>query len=127
MVRKAGLGVVVLLTGAMLAAAPHSALHLELTKSEPAKGATLTQSPSAIQLWYSQEPQVKLTTVKLTGPAGELDLKPVTVVGEDGKHLSAPVPGALAPGAYTVAWRTLARDGHVVNGEFGFSIAAPAP
>ena len=60
----------------------------------------------------------------MTGPAGTVDLKPVTIVGEDAKHLTAPVAATLAPGGYTVEWRTLARDGHVVNGEFGFTIAA---
>lgn len=123
MKRRAG-GLVSILAAAMLliAAAPHAAMHLKLDRSEPAKDASVAASPAAIQLWYSQEPQVRLTTVKLTGPAGTMDLKPVSVVDGDGRHLSAPVARPLAAGAYTVAWRTLAKDGHVVSGEFGFRV-----
>ena len=33
----------------------------------------------------------------------------------------------MAAGAYTVAWRTMAKDGHVARGTFAFKIgAAPA-
>jgi methionine-rich copper-binding protein CopC len=37
-----------------------------------------------------------------------------------------PIRGALAPGAYTVEWRTMAGDGHPVSGRFGFSVRPPA-
>lgn len=123
MKRRLGGLVSILAAGLLLtAAAPHAAMHLKLDRSEPAKDASVAAAPAAIQLWYSQEPQVKLTTVKLTGPAGTVDLKPVTAADDDGSHLSAPVGQSLAAGAYTVAWRTLAKDGHVVSGEFGFHV-----
>ena len=100
--------------------------HLQLVKSEPANEAHVTNSPSAIQLWYSQAPQLKLTYVKLTNPDGKvLDLKPIEPVAGDARHLSAHVPTALAAGEYIVAWRTLSRDGHAVNGKFTFQVDAP--
>lgn len=119
--RLAGLGTLLALA-LMAGAAPHSAMHLKLEKSEPVADASVAASPAAIHLWYNQDPQVKLTTVKLTGPAGALELKPVAVVDGDARHLSAPVGTTLAAGRYTVGWRTLAKDGHVVSGEFGFTI-----
>jgi methionine-rich copper-binding protein CopC len=97
--------------------------HLQLLKSEPANEAHLTESPSEVHLWYNQAPQVKLTSVKLTSPDGNvLELKPVTAVAGDTKHLAVQVPAPLGAGAYTVAWRTLARDGHAVNGKIAFQI-----
>jgi hypothetical protein len=108
-----------------LLAAANSMRHLQLLKSEPANEAHVSNSPSAIHLWYSQEPQVKLTYVKLTGPDGKVqDLKPIEPVAGDAKHLSARVPAALPAGAYSVAWRTMSRDGHAVNGKFTFQVDA---
>jgi len=109
----------------LLGANRGSMRHLQLLKSEPANAAHLTDSPSAIHLWYNQEPQLKLTNVKLTRPDGQvLDLKPIEPVAGDNRHLSARVPAPLEAGVYTVAWRTLARDGHAVNGKFTFHLDA---
>ncbi len=107
----------------LMGAAPHSVLHLHLEKSDPAKDAALAASPEAVHLWYSEAPELKLTTVKVTGADGKaITLEPVAVVDNDSKHVAAPVATPLAAGAYTVAWRTLSKDGHPVSGEFGFTI-----
>jgi methionine-rich copper-binding protein CopC len=38
--------------------------------------------------------------------------------------LNVAVTGAMRPGAHTVAWRTMSSDGHVVRGEFRFTLAS---
>lgn len=105
-----------------LIGATAAARHLRLVKSEPMADAVVTGAQQ-IQLWYSEEPALKLTTLKLTGPDGHAhDLEPAVVEG-DGKHLAAPV-SALADGAYTLLWRTQSKDGHVVSGTLGFTVKA---
>jgi methionine-rich copper-binding protein CopC len=41
--------------------------------------------------------------------------------------VTAPVTGTLAPGAYSVDWRTMAADGHVVRGTIRFTVRRAAP
>jgi methionine-rich copper-binding protein CopC len=82
-------------------------------------------SPSELRLWFSQVPQESSTSARIIqGDA------PVDVMGglaqdpDDPKVFAAPFTTPLAPGSYLVAWRTMAADGHVVRGEFGFSVTA---
>ena len=110
-----------LLVGAM-AAAP--ALHFKLDKSEPDNGSE-TVSPEAVKLWFSQEPQAKSTSIRLIDSAGEpVTTGDVVQDSENGKLQSIQVLTKLAPGAYTVAWRSMASDGHVVRDDFGFTVLA---
>ncbi len=115
-----GLLAVTLLLGAMPAD-----LHLRLERAEPAVDGEITAAPDAIRLYFSQEPQIKLTTVKLTdGSGAEVQVGDAMAVGGDGKVVAAAVKGEMKPGKYTVVWRTMAKDGHVVRGEFAFSLRA---
>ena len=123
--RSARLAFLAAATLVLGAAGSNPALHLRLVKSEPARDATVSESPAAIQLWYNQPPQLRLTKVRLSGPDGSaIELKPVDLVDGDDSHLAAHVPATLQQGAYVVTWRTMARDGHAVSGEFGFRIGA---
>ena len=99
--------------------------HLHLLKSVPAKNTTVTAAPDSIRLWFSQAPELKLTTVKLSGPGtAAIELSPLAK-GDSGL-VAAGVKGEMAAGAYSVAWRTMSKDGHVVSGTFGFKVGAPA-
>lgn len=99
--------------------------HLQLDRSHPAADTTVA-SPSEIRLWFSQVPQAEATSLRLIR-----DGSPVSTVGElkpdaaDASIFAAPVQGTLADGSYTVSWRTMAADGHVVRGDFAFTVRAP--
>lgn len=96
-----------------------AALHLRLTKSEPAKDSVVATAPKEIKLWYSQKPQLRLSRVTLTGPAGEVATGAIV---QDSLLLRAPITGAMAAGAYTVSWLTASSDGHPIRGTFGFTV-----
>ena len=99
-------------------------IHFELDKSSPAADATVT-SPSSIDLWFTQVPQEESTSVRLVDAAGELvPTAGVVQDPEDGKHQSVAVNHTLPAGTYTVAWRSMASDGHVVRDDFAFQVAA---
>jgi methionine-rich copper-binding protein CopC len=126
--RTVSITVVLLLAGAALLATPRSAsssFHLRLLRSDPAADTTLTTAPAAIRLWFSEPPQVAVTTVLLTNSAGTTVAtgKPTRAAAKDAP-VSAPVQGTLTPGAYHVAWKTMSADGHAVRGEFSFTLKA---
>lgn len=118
--RGAGL-VTVAASALLLAAATRAPFHLHLVKSVPEANATVVAPPDSIRLWFSQPPELAVTTVRVTGPgATKVALSPLA--RRDSTLVVAALRGKIAPGAYTVAWRTMAKDGHVARGTFGFSV-----
>jgi hypothetical protein len=111
-------------TIALLAlAAWRAPFHLHLLKSVPAANATMPSAPESIRLWFSQPPELAVTSVKVTGPGSAVvPLAPLS--GGDSSLVVAPVKGKMAAGAYTVVWRTMAKDGHVARGTFAFKVNA---
>jgi methionine-rich copper-binding protein CopC len=104
-------------------AAWRAPFHLHLLKSLPAANATMASAPESIRLWFSQPPELAVTSVKVTGPGSTVvPLAPLS--GGDSSLVVAPVKGRLAAGAYTVVWRTMAKDGHVARGSFAFKVNA---
>jgi len=104
-------------------AAASATFHLALDKSSPSEGAALTEVPSEIRLWFTQEPQAAGTAIRLM--ASDSTLVPVgdvAVDAGDAKVFSVAVDD-LADGSYSVIWRAMAADGHVVRGEFGFTLS----
>lgn len=95
--------------------------HLHLLKSVPAANATVSGAPQVIRLWFSQPPELGVTSVKVTGPASAAVALAPLAAG-DSAVVIAPVKGKMAAGAYTVAWRSMAKDGHVARGTFAFTI-----
>lgn len=109
--------------GVVALAAWTAPFHLHLVKSVPAADATVTAAPDSLRLWFSQVPELGVTTVKLTGPgAAAVALAPLAK--GDSSLVVAAVKGKMAAGAYTVAWRTMAKDGHVARGTYGFKVGA---
>ena len=92
------------------------------SKSAPEKDATLDQSPTQIQVWFTQDPEPAVSRLSLEGPAGEVVLGDTEVA--DNRSLVAAVPRSLTPGTYTINWRSAGDDGLVQRGDFSFSIRA---
>jgi methionine-rich copper-binding protein CopC len=114
--------------GAAVAARPAAvraetaAFHLHLLRSSPAADSTVA-SPAAVQLWFTESPQLAVTRVRMTGPRDRaVRLGRVRAGAEH--SVSANVQGRLAPGRYTIAWRTMSRDGHPMHGSIPFTVAA---
>ena len=107
---------------ALLATPAALLAHTHLVRSEPAANARLAASPASIELWFSEAPELKMTSLDLLDSAGTRIA--LGAVGGSGVHLTAPIVGTLAPGRYTVVWKTAAADGHVSDGRFFFVVAA---
>ena len=106
-----------------LALANQTSAHATLVKSSPAADAVLTQQPSAIQAWYSEEVAVKGSFIRLYDSADKL-LASGGVDLTDHHHESMKLtPPLLSPGTYTIKWHAIsADDNHVTQDEFRFTV-----
>lgn len=95
--------------------------HALLESSEPADGATLTESPSEIVLRFTEAPEPALSSIVLLDTTGaELEVGEPTA--QDPRALSVSAPD-LAEGVYTITWRTVSQvDGHPSGGAFAFGV-----
>jgi methionine-rich copper-binding protein CopC len=106
------------------AAAPLDSYHFGLSKSTPAADAVV-ESPEAVRLWFTQVPQDNSVSIRLINAAGDaLETGEPIPDAQDGKVVGIAISEALAAGRYTVSWRGIGDDGHVVRGDFGFSVTA---
>ena len=100
--------------------------HVHLIRSEPADNDTLTKSPSAIRLWFSEQVELPVTTLKLAGTTGTGVALSTLARPDTGQAapVTAGIKAPLAPGSYVVTWSTAAKDGHPEKGTFSFVVKA---
>jgi copper resistance protein C len=92
--------------------------HARLVSSTPQAGSHLSAAPTALELAFSEAAQ--LTALTLTRGSDEpLKLAAPTAAQT---HMHVPLP-SLPPGSYVVRFRALSADGHLMPGEFTFTIA----
>ncbi len=110
-------------------AAGAAARHLKLIRSEPMANAVLTKSPADVRLWFTQAPELTVTSIKVRSGVGaaavQRALAPLARAAAANSPIVAPIGAALAKGHYEVVWRTMARDGHVLNGVIPFDVGVP--
>lgn len=111
-----------LLAIAATALAETAGAHAFLVKSVPARRATLLRPPTRVELWFNERLEPAYSTASVTDAGGKrVDSGDVKVGPEDLKLLSVSLP-TLAPGTYTVRFRVLSVDGHVVESEYPFTV-----
>ena len=96
--------------------------HSMLVKAEPPRRAVLAKSPTQVQLWFNEEIEGDYASLVVL----DAEKHPVTEVKpklapEDRKSIVLPLP-ELTPGKYSVRFRVLSVDGHVVESYFDFSV-----
>jgi methionine-rich copper-binding protein CopC len=112
---------------ALLAPAPAALGHAVLVRSVPASRSTLREPPERVQLWFSERLEPAYSTVGVWSEAGaQVDARDASVAPDDPRRLSVSLPPAR-PGRYTVRFRVLSVDGHVVEGSFPFTVGAARP
>jgi methionine-rich copper-binding protein CopC len=96
--------------------------HAALVGSAPAARATMSASPARVILTFSERLEPAYARVSVWDAAGgQVDLKDAAVDRENARVLGVSLP-PLPPGHYTVRYRVLSIDGHVVEASFGFSV-----
>jgi methionine-rich copper-binding protein CopC len=96
--------------------------HASLVKTEPARRATLSTPPKQIRLWFNEEIEADYASLSVLDTHGKAltDEKP-SVHPDDPKLIFLELP-ELSPGQYTVKFRVLSVDGHVVDSDFKFTV-----
>ena len=98
-----------------------NAPHLSLAESWPKADEELAESPEEVRLRFTEAPQMNGTSLRLRPMDAEpLDIGKTIATVEDDKIVVASIPMRLEYGTYEVLWRAMARDGHVVRGDFQF-------
>ncbi|HYM70023.1 MAG TPA: copper resistance CopC family protein [bacterium] len=106
--------------------------HASLVKSSPSNGATLSQSPSVIRAWFSEELAVQGSVIRLYDSQQKL-LATGGVDTSISDHTVLKIaPAKLHAGSYSVAWHAVSADDKAVRqGSFRFSVStggqAPSP
>ena len=96
--------------------------HAALVRSTPAPRAMVARSPERVRLWFNEALEAKFAAVSVwDGQGQQIDQQDGLVGPEDPKALSVGIP-TLGPGTYTVRYRVLSVDGHVVEGSFRFTV-----
>jgi methionine-rich copper-binding protein CopC len=101
----------------------HVSRHVHLLRSEPAANDTLHVAPTVIRLWFSQAPELAITTVRLATVSGKS-----IAVGRPARDTASDAPivtqvqGAVGPDAYVINWKTTAPDGHPASGQIPFVV-----
>jgi methionine-rich copper-binding protein CopC len=99
--------------------------HAIMVKSQPAEGAVLTESPKQIDVWFNDKVGSEYKALAVIDSAGKrVDNKDVTQETFDQSHLYSTLQ-SLLPGTYTVRYRVVSIDTHIVTGKFQFSIKTP--
>ena len=120
-----GLSLLFLLHG-LWPAVPIAHAHALLVRSAPAAGAALTLTPATIDLWFSEPLEDGFSYAYLVDAQGNvIGRDAATVDPADRLHLIV-TPPPLAPGIYTVVYRTLSQsDGHEWLGSFPLTVLNP--
>ncbi|HEV8327905.1 MAG TPA: copper resistance CopC family protein [Nitrospiraceae bacterium] len=96
--------------------------HAALVKTEPPRRALLAKAPAEVRLWFNEDIESAYASLVVL----DIGKQPVTEVTPhlapgDQKSLVLPLP-ELAPGKYSVQFRVLSLDGHVIQSSFDFTV-----
>ncbi len=96
--------------------------HSMLVKAEPARRAVLTKAPNQVRLWFNEKIEGDYASLMVLDDKKQsiTDVKP-TLASDDPKSIILPLP-ELLPGKYSIKFRVLSVDGHVVESSFDFTV-----
>jgi len=96
--------------------------HAFLDHAQPQVGSTVTNSPTEVKIWFTQELEPAFSSIEVKNAQGkEVDKKDVHVDAKDKSLLIVSLP-PLPAGKFTVAWHVVSVDTHRTQGHFEFTI-----
>lgn len=108
----------VVLGAVVLWASPASA-HASLVEATPAPGSVLTDSPSAIELQFTESVETNSGAIRVYNTdANRVDNAGVSVTGNT-VRMALP---SLPDGSYITTWRVISGDSHPIRGAFTFQV-----
>jgi methionine-rich copper-binding protein CopC len=111
--------------GGLLWVGPAQA-HADYGRSEPGAGAIVSTPPARVDVWFTQAlfRRQGENRLRVLGPDGQaVQMGEPQIDDDDRTHMWVQLQPGLAPGVYTVEWRTLsADDGDTDEGQFAFTV-----
>ncbi len=108
----------------VLPRSPHLVLaHAIVVKTSPPQGGTAAGNIGKVDVWYDAGIRDSLAALAVVSAGGErVDKRDAAIDHADPAHVSVSV-NPLTPGKYTVRYRALSADGHLVSGAWDFEVA----
>ena len=90
--------------------------------AEPAVDSVLNRAPRNLRLYFSALPDVPNSSLSLSGPGGNYDLRGFHTMGADDLMIEITNP-SIPDGDYVVNWTAVVGDDPTVHeGSYGFSV-----
>jgi len=110
---------------ASLAMSTNVFAHAIMVKSQPEADSTITESPKQVDTWFNDKVGSEYKALAVINSAGKrVDNKDAAQETFDQSHLYTTVTD-LPPDTYTVRYRVVSMDTHIVTGKFKFTIKKP--
>ena len=109
----------VLLVGA---APQRAAAHAIVVRTSPERDGVGAANIGKVEVWYDAGIRDAFAALAVVSAAGErVDKRDAAIDSADPAHVSVSV-NSLVPGKYTVRYRALSADGHLVSGAWEFEV-----
>lgn len=118
------LPIILILTWLVLAGT--ALAHASLVESDPAEGSALDASPPKIKLTFNEQVEADFSGIAVYDQSGaRVDLGDSRVAPDNVQRVEVGLK-PLTTGYYTVSWKVVSADGHLVKGAYTFAIGHPA-
>ncbi|MEX0964601.1 MAG: copper resistance protein CopC [Pseudohongiellaceae bacterium] len=92
--------------------------------AEPASDSVLNRAPRNLRLYFSALPDVPKSSISLSGPGGNFDLRGFHTMGADDLMIEITNP-SIPDGDYVVSWTAVVgEDPTVYEGSYGFTVVS---
>ena len=96
--------------------------HAIIVRTSPAQGGVGAEDVGKVDVWYDAGIRDAFAALAVISASGErVDKRDAAIDSADPAHVSVSV-NRLAPGKYTVRYRALSADGHLVSGAWEFEV-----
>lgn len=96
--------------------------HATIVRTFPEQGAEAPETIGKVDVWYNEEIRTELVALAVINAGGvRVDKHDSAIDSADGSHVFTSVE-ALTPGEYTVRYRAVSADGHLVSGAWVFVV-----
>jgi copper resistance protein C len=108
--------------GLFLTLQTHAWAHAFLDHADPKVGSTVTNSPTEIKIWFTQNLEPAFSTLEVRNAQGqEVDKKNAHLDDKDKSLFLVSLP-QLPTGTYAVIWHAVSVDTHKTQGRFEFTV-----
>jgi methionine-rich copper-binding protein CopC len=96
--------------------------HAIIVRTSPAQGGVGAEDIGKVEVWYDAGIRDAFAALAVVSASGErVDKRDAAIDSADPSHVSVSV-NRLTPGKYTVRYRALSADGHLVSGAWEFEV-----